>query len=116
MADSDAVKQLGKAARSGFKTPNAKNFDEARSGAMQAMDAPMAPAAPPSLFAPQSAPSAKPSAMASPSAMAEDDQLQALSDAQERQTGRPMTLEEAKAALQRRSQMAAPQVYPSIER
>lgn len=117
MADSDAVKKLGEAARSGFKSKK-DPFAGAREGALKAMspDREQAPARE-DLFAQKAAPAPGPSAMPSPAApMAEEDQLQALSDEQMRLTGRPMSLDEAKAALQRRQQKSAPQVYPSLER
>ena len=118
MADSDAVKKLGEAARSGFKSKK-DPFAGAREGAMKALGGdPMEAQGPAeNLFAQPGAPapSAMPAAPASPAPMGEDDQLQALSDEQRRLTGKPMSLDEAKAALQRRSQRLAPQTYHSIE-
>lgn len=119
MADSDAVKKLGEAARSGFKSPKKDPFGEAREGALKAIGEipPQIPAT--DLFAQKApAPSPMPAMVApspSPSPMGMDDQFQALSDEQQRMTGRPMSLEEAKAALQRRGQKASPEIYRSIE-
>lgn len=116
MADSDAIRQLGEAARKGFKAP--KNFGEARKGALEQMEAMPSPTPAPqeNLFAGHMA-APSPSPMASPTAApGEDDQLQEIADAYHHSNGGSMSLEEAKAALARRSQKTTPQTYPSVER
>ncbi len=95
-----AVEKLGKAARSGFKTPKAKSFGEAREGALKQMAMGKAPAES-EVQMPKSV---------SPREKDESDRLQEISD-----RGGGLTLEQSKEALSRRKKKAPKEVYDSKE-
>ena len=103
MANSDAVKRLGDASRSAFKTPpkapEAKSFDEAREGALSQMGNRGLPANEAAPKAPKMKPREKD----------EGDRLQEASD-----QGGGLSLDDAKAALSRRKK-AKPEVYRAVE-